>query len=143
MIVKLKSKSGKDVRKCHLRQDVVDWWTKRENGTISLNEDKLIENDYHLGDYARGKFEYGGWWFLDQPEWGLQTPANFDERMLPLIYTLWFFQIYVFVEENPDVKIYWGGYANADFSKEGADENAIVERDHYTNETRKENPYAK
>ena len=90
VLVMIKSKSGKDVRKCHLAQDVVDRW-----GDIEDRGPK--KNDY--GSKNEASVFYGGWWLIDAVEVNLIS----DE-----VYAKYFWQAMDYVEENPDIKAYWG-----------------------------------
>jgi RHS repeat-associated protein len=127
-IVILKSMSGKDVRNCHLQQDVVDFWKQLHNGTQEV--DPLKEGDYGSKTTDPRDLTYGGWWLYDAPHLYYETTRPTEEQ-ISQAYTHMFFQAHVFVEENPKVEIYWGGYAMADYSQDGNDMDAIAKRDHF------------
>jgi hypothetical protein len=123
VIVRIKSRSGKDVRNCHLRQDAIERWTKTIAGTGKQIRPPVKKEDYSSRRSKRNLW-YGGWWFHDAPSHYVETFRDEDKVAI----THWFCQMEVTVEENRKIKAYWGGWVHADYDKKGADKDAVVKR---------------
>ena len=133
-IIRVESKSGKDVRKCHLRQDVVDGWAQQVDGARVDFEAK--EKDY-ASDVSKDNKYYGGWWILDMP--GFQITR--DQQHRGEVYKRVWRQFRVFVEENSKVEMYWGFSAEADFSVPGKRDIPVEKSPFGPEAKRRSNPF--
>jgi len=138
VLIKIESKTGKDVTGCHLHQDVIDRWGKQADGKI--NDLGPKKDDYSAkGD--KDNLYYGGWWLHDIPK---RDSIARNEKGFGTIETHFFWQAHVYIEEAPKVEMYWGWQVQADYTKAGADKDAAVERVTFGPEaSKKDNPYTK
>src|SRR5262249_51856200 len=109
----ISSKSGKDVRKCHLKQDIVDdWFQYGDLHTKNTPKPNDIDSKNRGGD--KDNILYGDWWFIDMPRQENQAPPNQALKTVPI---KWFLQFHVTVEENSKVEIYYGLAVAANYKK--------------------------
>ena len=116
-LVTLKSKTGGDVRDCHLRQQVVEHGYKQIDG--KKIEKGFVEHDYSIlkPETTTNNENYGGWWIFDVPE----TTVRRDDRRKWKTDSIAEAadQFHAFVEENKSVEAYYGWKATVDWTMKG------------------------
>jgi RHS repeat-associated protein len=133
--ITLKSKSKKDVRGCHLQQDVYKWY-RTGFGRV---EEKPESPDYS-SSHSPDNVAYGRWWILDGP---FRREYTDKRGQFAHIFKYAFWQAHVFVEEAPRVQMYYGYFARADFTKNGAEKDALEEKKTFGPQAAMfKNPYA-
>jgi hypothetical protein len=94
-----------------------------------------MPNDY--GSHQPTNSVYGGWFFYDYPYrrsvWDYRPGAGNAPGIAgaDVVVTSMYFEARVYVEEFPEVEIYWGSKAKADWQKAGHEGNAIGEYRHW------------
>ena len=125
-VVTLRSRSGGDVRGCHLAQDVTD----RYGRFGGRDRDLGATSDRRFYSSTARNIYYGGWWFYDaawRESWG---PEKTD------VWERYFFQAHALVEEATSVDIYWGYYYDTNL-----DRREFTRSQRFQQATRRGNPF--